>query len=416
MLEVFCCQDDHWMYHNTSLPCNHLDQGATSGYQQMLSWAEHQFPSQDVTNVFNESLLNFMIKEQLWMEAAKSDADVEIFWMGMKLNPANKLNNPETASDVNNPLSSMFLDRLQNRKAHDHVCVEATAITNDTTTFANACWSAYLEVLSKPSVCINEWTSWSDCVDGMRTRERGCAVRETGCITYPEIGTGTCELLELIFPENDTIIATPGERLRMRFRAKENPLSTVMFQLPYGPASATLTTDGTFDWLVPSGTFVDEDIFVNVLLYNNDGHQRNINLTVEIISCPCVGGYGVCVERTGVSQGLGVYDCDCEVGRFGTLCEEDVNECESDPCHPMVDCINLHNMYWCTACPDGYHGDGISCKPVTGNRGSENTNGKDDNKQNCPVCDTGRSSITKSMSVQLLIIISMFSYILSKIS
>ncbi|XP_071955964.1 uncharacterized protein [Antedon mediterranea] len=405
---LFCCQDGHWIYHNTSVPCNLLTDGAKSSYSQMIKWAENQYPADDIAKVFNKSMLNFMINEQLWAEVEKSeDIDVEMFWMGMKLKPED-LENFHQISSAGTPLSSFFRDRLLNRQANDQVCIDTTYASNTSATYSKVCWDAYMEVLSTKTVeCTNQWSNWTECIDGERSRERACAVVEPGCIVFPEKITGDCEILDLIFPENYTIRAFAGESLRIQFVNEISSLP-VMFQFVNGPSLSSITTNGKFIWTVPNDNYIGENMYIQVLLYNTEGHQRTINLTLEIINCLCEP-FGICTQPANQKQGLGLFTCNCQEGRFGTLCENDINECESHPCYPLVDCINLPNMYWCTQCPEGYTGDGITCTADDGdkNKATESTNTGSISRPSKPqTCNTGGSEIIKSMHIINMIAIS----------
>ena len=56
------------------------------------------------------------------------------------------------------------------------------------------------------------------------------------------------------------------------------------------------------------------------------------------------------------------YTCDCEAGYNGTNCEEDINECDPDPCQNSAVCSEsgtnasvLLGVYHCE-CPAGHSG------------------------------------------------------------
>ncbi|XP_054547891.1 von Willebrand factor D and EGF domain-containing protein [Talpa occidentalis] len=46
-------------------------------------------------------------------------------------------------------------------------------------------------------------------------------------------------------------------------------------------------------------------------------------------------------------------------------CQDDVDECESRPCFPEVECLNTIGSYHCRSCPKGFYGDGKVCHAET---------------------------------------------------
>lgn len=67
----------------------------------------------------------------------------------------------------------------------------------------------------------------------------------------------------------------------------------------------------------------------------------------------------------------------------GAVEAEDVDSCETGPCFPGVECIDLappDEGYACGPCPDGYEGDGESCSDI---RECETDNGGCDAEQTC---------------------------------
>ena len=64
----------------------------------------------------------------------------------------------------------------------------------------------------------------------------------------------------------------------------------------------------------------------------------------------------VCTETSdGSTLTPGVYHCECPTGYNGTNCEEDINECDPDPCQNGGACLTVDDSYMC-ACPPGYTG------------------------------------------------------------
>lgn len=52
------------------------------------------------------------------------------------------------------------------------------------------------------------------------------------------------------------------------------------------------------------------------------------------------------------------YSCSCVSGYDGDNCENEIDECGSNPCQNGAQCINLLNEYQCN-CTDGYSGKNI---------------------------------------------------------
>lgn len=73
------------------------------------------------------------------------------------------------------------------------------------------------------------------------------------------------------------------------------------------------------------------------------------------------GPHGHCIENIvdPTAETATDYKCICDWGfkvssdKNNPTCV-DVDECESNPCHPGVDCINLPGSFVCSGCPEGY--------------------------------------------------------------
>ncbi|KJH40743.1 EGF-like domain protein [Dictyocaulus viviparus] len=80
------------------------------------------------------------------------------------------------------------------------------------------------------------------------------------------------------------------------------------------------------------------------------------------------GPYGHCID-VDTSETESTYKCICDWGykvsddKINPICV-DIDECQDNPCHPGVDCINLPGKFQCTGCPKGYHGNGQICADI----------------------------------------------------
>ncbi|KAK0143246.1 Protocadherin Fat 4 [Merluccius polli] len=56
-----------------------------------------------------------------------------------------------------------------------------------------------------------------------------------------------------------------------------------------------------------------------------------------------------------VSPQMEIFNCTCSAGFTGTLCEADIDECESNPCKNKGTCVNNHGGFYCH-CQNGFFG------------------------------------------------------------
>ncbi|EJD75084.1 cadherin domain-containing protein [Loa loa] len=86
----------------------------------------------------------------------------------------------------------------------------------------------------------------------------------------------------------------------------------------------------------------------SLYLYNT---RLNCN---AIVSAPCA--VSPCEnEGTCIPSGQKTYNCVCPPRYTGNNCEIDLTPCVSHPCPRGVECINLHNDFYCS-CPHGFTG------------------------------------------------------------
>ncbi|XP_071951317.1 adhesion G protein-coupled receptor L3-like isoform X2 [Antedon mediterranea] len=93
----------------------------------------------------------------------------------------------------------------------------------------------------------------------------------------------------------------------------------------------------------------------NLIIDYHGGEYSKFKLNYhveQIMPCeyhPCKNG-GECTDVSSTD-----FTCTCAAGYTGDVCDEDVNECESDPCGHAVECVNEVNKFRCI-CLDGYAG------------------------------------------------------------
>ncbi|XP_053728200.1 protocadherin Fat 4 [Synchiropus splendidus] len=109
------------------------------------------------------------------------------------------------------------------------------------------------------------------------------------------------------------------------------------------------------------------------------GHRRLLesqsNVTIShILSDPCLRSLcqngGMCTKNIHISQEVAVlestavifvsprkeiFNCTCPPGFVGQLCEDDVDECQVNPCKNEGTCVNTEGGFHCY-CPDGFSG------------------------------------------------------------
>ncbi|CAH1254988.1 VWDE [Branchiostoma lanceolatum] len=157
------------------------------------------------------------------------------------------------------------------------------------------------------------------------------------------------------FTTANTIIKLPGETSEISLEATDPEGRDVTYSIASAnPHGVMLQPNGELTWNTDPAPPVTS-FPLDVTVTDECGQATTSTFTFSLFRCPCQNN-GSCVVDPDMPRGQGHYSCKCP-GYTGQLCEEEIDECASNPCENGATCSDEVNGFTCTC--DELHTDTV---------------------------------------------------------
>ena len=122
----------------------------------------------------------------------------------------------------------------------------------------------------------------------------------------------------------------------------------------FGGNAFDFSSDGLWTWFIPHNASRNETYNVSFIAVDEcNGTSEAYSPEIRLVDCPCTSN-GRCVLKEDSLPGSGDFECLCNFGFNGSLCEIDLNYCVSNPCINGT-CILDGDGFYCN-CSDEFEG------------------------------------------------------------